>query len=107
MLDAAISPDGKRLAMVSNQGSSSFRLLLSDDDTGDFLLRARKRTQVRACKVVWRGDGQELLVVQADAGCGEDVGTLSRVADRQRSRNGEDLNAAGDDPAYQPLTLGG
>ena len=34
VLDAAVSPDGKRLALVSNQGSSSFRLWLADGPGG-------------------------------------------------------------------------
>ena len=43
MIDAALSPDGKRLAMVSNQGSSIFRLWIGDDPT-DFLLSSAKQT---------------------------------------------------------------
>ena len=75
VLDAAISPDGKRLALVSNQGSSFFQLWLADDPD-DFPLTSAKATPVRACKVAWRGDSQELIVVQADAGCAEQTGSL-------------------------------
>ena len=47
-------------------GLDAFQLWLADDPD-DFALRAAKRTPVRACKVSWRSDSQELLVVQADA----------------------------------------
>ena len=78
VLDAAISPDGKQLAVVSNQGSSFFKLFLTDARR----LQARGRakgTPIRACKVAWRGDSQELIVVQADAGCAEQTGALVAV----------------------------
>ena len=61
---------------------------------------------VRACKVAYRGDGQEVMVVQADAGCTEDVGTLVRLSVKDVKTHRE-LNAAGDDPQFQPLNLGG
>jgi dipeptidyl aminopeptidase/acylaminoacyl peptidase len=104
VLDAAISPDGESLALVSNQGSSFFRLWLAKK--GDFLMTSAKPTPARACKVAWRGDGQEVMVVQADAGCTEDVGALVRfnVTDVKSQR---ELNAAGDDPQFQPFNLGG
>jgi hypothetical protein len=105
MIDAAISPDGKQVAMISNQGASRFTLFLGDAKNG-FDLEKAKKTSVRACKVVWRSDGRELLVIQADAGCQEEVGTLARVQ-VGATREGETLNAAGNDPVYQPLALEG
>jgi hypothetical protein len=105
MLDATISPDGQQLAMVANEGASRFTLFLGDVKDG-FDLSKAKKTTVRACKVVWRSDGRELLVIQADAGCTEDVGTLARVAVGDL-RVAETLNASGDDPVYQPLTIEG
>jgi beta-lactam-binding protein with PASTA domain len=104
VLDAAISPDGQQLALVSNQGSSFFRLWLAKK--GDFLMTSAKPTPVRACKVTYRGDGQEVMVVQADAGCTEDVGALVRF-DVKDSKSQRELNAAGDDPQFQPFNLGG
>ena len=41
VLDAEVSPDGKRLALVSNLGSSAFRLWLADDPE-DFALLERQ-----------------------------------------------------------------
>lgn len=105
MLDATISPDGKQIAMISNQGVSRFTLFLGDAKNG-FDIKKAKKTSVRACKVVWRSDGRELLVIQADAGCREEVGALVRVP-AGSTREGETLNPAGNDPVYQPLSLEG
>ena len=58
VLDAAVSPDGKRLALVSNKGSSAFRLWLAENRE-DFLMTSAKPTPVRACKVSWRCDSKE------------------------------------------------
>jgi Tol biopolymer transport system component len=104
VIDAAISPDGKRLAMISNQGSSFFKLWLAPK--GDFALTSAKATSIRACKVTWRGDGQELLVVQSDALCQEDTGVLVRFAANNLNLHKE-LNALGDDPVFQPMQIGG
>jgi beta-lactam-binding protein with PASTA domain len=104
VLDAAISPDGKRLALATNLGTSAFRLALTE--AGDYKMKKAVKTAQRACKVAWRGDGKALLVVQGDASCSEDVASLVRV-DADATRNSRDLNASGDDGAFQPLTLGG
>ena len=93
-LDAALSPDGKQLAVVSNQGSSFFKLFLTEP--GDYKLEEREAARaIRACKVAWRGDSQELIVVQADAGCAEQTGTLSRLSPKAtRQRTGCGLQRA-------------
>ena len=104
VLDAAISPDGKQLAVVSNQGSSFFKLFLAAP--GDYKLEDARGTAVRACKVAWRGDSQELIVVQSDAGCAEQTGTLSRL-DPNNTRTQREVASTGDDPVYQPFVLGG
>ncbi len=102
--EAALSPDGKRLALIARTSSTPFRLVLAKP--GDFLLTKAKPTAVRACKLAWRPDGRDLVVVQADEVCSESVGTLSRlpVNDPKQLRQ---LNASGDNPVFQPLTLGG
>lgn len=105
MLDAVVSPDGRQIAMISNQGSSTFTLFIGEAKNG-FDIEKAKKTTVRACKVVWRSDGLELLVIQADAICSEDVGSLARVQ-AGATRELETLNARGDDPVYQPLTIEG
>ena len=70
MLDAEVSPNGKKLALVSNLGSSFYRLWLADDPE-DFALSSAKPTAVRACKVTWRGDSKDLLVSGLLEGAGE------------------------------------
>ncbi|WP_028067015.1 PASTA domain-containing protein [Solirubrobacter soli] len=105
VLDAEVSPDGKRLALVSNLGSSFYRLWLADDKE-DFALSSAKPTAVRACKVTWRGDSKELLVVTADAECREDVASVERIPAND-VRDKKELTPTGDDPSYQPLTIGG
>jgi Tol biopolymer transport system component len=105
VLDAAVSPDGKKLAVVANFGSGAFRLWIADDPK-DILLANATLTPVRACKVSWRGDSQELMVIQSDAVCGEEVGTLARVPVND-VRHPETINPSANDPSYQPVTLGG
>ena len=59
---------------------------------------------MRACKVSWRSDSKELLIVQGDALCQEDVAVVQRVP-IDDLRNPKELNVAGDDPSFQPLTV--
>ena len=47
VLDAAFSPDGKRLALVSNMGSSAFRLWLADN-TGEDFADVQRQADARA-----------------------------------------------------------
>ena len=103
MLDAVVSPDGTRMAFVSNQGGGPFQLYLGKPN--DFLLTSAKPTNVRACKLAWRSDGEALVVVQADEICRESVGSLVRLP----VKNPKDQNEVGfngDNPVFQPLTLG-
>jgi beta-lactam-binding protein with PASTA domain len=103
VLDAAISPDGTRLALVSNQGGGPFQLYLGKKN--DFLLTSAKPTTVRACKVAWRSDGEALVVVQADEDCQESVGSLVRLPLKNPKEQTE-VGFNGDNPVFQPLTLG-
>ena len=64
VIDFSISPDGKQMAAVANFDSDAFQLYLGKPK--DFLLTEAKPQVVRACKVAWRSDGLELVVVQAD-----------------------------------------
>ena len=57
----AFSPDGKRMALVSNIGSWDFHLYWS---RRDYSLPPPANVPVRACQVSWRSDGQELAVMQ-------------------------------------------
>jgi Tol biopolymer transport system component len=109
VIDAAFSPDNKKIALVSNIGSSAFRLSLTDN-TGkadDFLLTDASRKTTRACKVSWRSDSQAVIVVQGAADCSEEVATLATV-NPNTSRDERTLNANGNDPSFRPpLPSGG
>ena len=52
------------MAAVANFETDAFQLYLGKPK--DFLLTEAKPQGVRACKVAWRSDGLELVVVQAD-----------------------------------------
>jgi beta-lactam-binding protein with PASTA domain len=105
VVEAALSPDGKRLAVIAKTGDRPFELYLTKPN--DFFLTEARATRVRACKVNWRPDGRELVVVQADENCFESVGSLVRVQANNPTRGQDQVNALGDNPVFQPLELGG
>jgi len=102
--EAALSPDGKRLALIAKIGNGPFELVLAKP--GDFQLDKAKPTGVRACKLAWRPDSRALVIVQSDEVCDEEVGSLVSlpVSDPRKQ---QELNASGDNPAFEPLSLGG
>ena len=77
MRDLAISPDGKRLAVVANFGTPHFQLFLTKRN--DFRLEKARPQPVWACEVMWRGDSRELVVVQQGSTCQDPVGEILRV----------------------------
>jgi beta-lactam-binding protein with PASTA domain len=103
VIDEAISPDGKHVAAVANLDSPDFRLYLTVP--GDLRLTKAKALPVQACKIAWRADSQEIVIVQAGAACGEDTGQLSRI-DLADPTTAKALSADGDNPAFQPLVVG-
>ena len=103
MLDAEVSPDGKRLALISNQGSNAYQLWLADDPRG---LRAVER-QADA------GAGLQGDVARRQQGAVDRPGRCATARRTSPScselpvndlRNPKELNVAGDDPSFQPLT---
>jgi beta-lactam-binding protein with PASTA domain len=106
-IDAAISPDGKQMAIAANFGANFFRLYLTKP--GDFSLSAARATPQRACKIAWRGDSKEIVVQESGGGCNDDgstdTGQLTGIV--LPTLASKPLNASGDNPAFQPLTLGG
>ena len=64
VLDAAISPDGKRLAVVNLGANGRAELFVTKRN--DFKLAEAKKLGVRACKVIWRPDSVDLVIVQSD-----------------------------------------
>ena len=103
VLDAAISPEGKRMAIVSVGGNGLAELFLAKPD--DFLLQDAKPLGVRACKVIWRPDGKELVVVRADDCTGSPTGELIRLPP-DNPKDQRSLKLSGDNPVFQPLTTG-
>ena len=101
VLDAVISPDGKQMAVVRVGGDGRPELLLAKPD--DFLLQSDpKPLGVRACKVIWRPDGQELVVVRADDCFASATGELIRLpVDNPKQQ--VSLKLTGDNPIFQPL----
>ena len=101
----AVGSDGKKLAVAANFKSASFRLWLGDDPK-DFALASSTQTAVPACKLAWRGDSKELAVIDQGANCSQPIGTLERVPVND-VRSTKVINPSANDPAYQPVTLGG
>jgi hypothetical protein len=102
VLDAAISPDGERMAVVNVGANGRAELLLVK--RGDFELADPEELGVRACKVIWRPDGQELLVVRSDDCFNSPTGDLVRVPIDDPSRQVQ-LKVGGDNPVFQPLSV--
>jgi hypothetical protein len=105
VLEAAISPDGERLAAIANLDTRVPRLYVTE--ARDLRLRdADPVPNVRACKLAWRADSRELVIVDLGAGCTDGTGQLSRldVGDPTRA---VPLGAAGDNPSFQPRKLPG
>jgi Tol biopolymer transport system component len=103
VIDLSISPDGKRMAAVANFDTDAFQLYLGKPK--DFPLAEAKPQNVRACKVAWRSDNLELVVVQADELCQEDNGQLARMPVGRPTKQ-QSLGFSGDNPVFQPLSLG-
>ena len=101
VLDAAFSPDGKRMAVVANfDRPDMFQVSLTVP--GDYSLAKAEPLPVIGCKVAWRPDSRELVVVRSD-NCDRLVtGELRRVP-ISRPRDQESLDLSGDNPAFQPL----
>jgi hypothetical protein len=103
VLAAAVSPDGKRMAVARIGNSGRPEVVMAK--RGDFPLADAKRLGVIGCKVLWRPDGERLVVVQSDD-CNAATGELVQfpVDDPQSLRS---LNLSGDNPVFQPLSTAG
>jgi beta-lactam-binding protein with PASTA domain len=101
----AFSPDGKRMALVSNLGSSDFHLYVVP--AGMFSPTPAQMLPVRACQVAWRSDGQELAVMQPDGLCGPTAtGTVVGI-DLSNPRTPTTLATQAAHPQWQPVANGG
>jgi beta-lactam-binding protein with PASTA domain len=103
--DAALSPDGKTLAVAAHTAEDRpYELYFTKPDNIE--LTNAKSTTVRACKIAWQPDDRAVIAVQADETCFEDVGTLVTVPVKD-PKNFEGLKANGDNPVFLPLVPGG
>ncbi len=100
--DAAISPDGKRLAAVANLDTPAFQLYLTTP--GDIELRA-KPLPVPACKVMWI-DSENLALVKLGETCDQSDGEIVRINVKNPTET-KPVAAPGDNPAFQPLAAAG
>ena len=101
----AFSPDGKRMALVSNLGSSDFHLYVVP--AGTFSPSPAQQLPVRACQVAWRSDGQELAVMQPDGLCSPTAtGTVVGI-DLSNPRTPTTLATRAAHPQWQPVANGG
>ena len=99
VIAAAFSPDGERLAAVSNLASDNYQVLLTDAD--DVALAEAQPTEAGACDLTWRPDGLELAVVQSDAACADPVGKVVRFLVTAPTKT-TPVIARGRNPAYRP-----
>jgi hypothetical protein len=99
VLDAAFAPDGKRMAVAQLGANGRTELFMAK--RGDFLLQDAEPLGVRACKVIWRPDGEELVVVQADDCLSAATGDLIRFPADDPSAQ-QQLKLGGDNPVFQP-----
>jgi dipeptidyl aminopeptidase/acylaminoacyl peptidase len=104
VFEAAISPDGRRLAAVANLDTDELRLYVTS--ARDLRLRDAEPLPIRACKVAWRADSRELVVADLGARCADATGQLLRV-DAADPTRAVPLDAAGDNPSFQPRKLPG
>jgi beta-lactam-binding protein with PASTA domain len=101
----AFSPDGKRMALVSNIGSTDFHLYVAP--VGNYSPTSSEQLPVRACQVSWRSDGQELAVMQPDGLCSPTAtGTLVGI-DLSDPRRPTTLATHAAHPSWQPVPSGG
>jgi hypothetical protein len=87
---------------VSNIGSPFFQLYIGKP--GDFFLSKAKATKVPACKVTWRTDSKELVVIHADEVCSQEVGSVVRLP-VNNPQDQTELAPRGDNPTFQPLPI--
>lgn len=98
---AVYSPDGERLAFVSNLDTPDFRVGITA--AGDVKLEDSRTLQwVPGCDVAWRSDSAELAVVQSGATCTRRIGRIVRVKPKQQ-QTVVTLVLSGQHPSWEPL----
>jgi beta-lactam-binding protein with PASTA domain len=101
---AAFSPDGKKIALVSNVGATDFSLYIAK--AGNFTPQPADQLPVRACQISWRSDGQQLAVMQPNGLCTPNAtGTIVAI-DPANPRNPTTLATNAAHPAWEPVPGG-
>jgi beta-lactam-binding protein with PASTA domain len=103
VVDAAFSPDGKTVAVAQLGKDGRSELVFAKPD--DLLLTDAKPQDVPACKAIWRPDGLQLVVVQADDCFASETGELVRISAGNPQQDQQSLQLNGDNPVFQPLTI--
>jgi beta-lactam-binding protein with PASTA domain len=101
----AFSPNGKRMALVSNIGSSDFHLYVVS--AGRFSPKPAQQLPVRACQVSWRPDGRVLAVMQPDGLCGPTATGTVVGLDLANPRRPTIMATKAAHPQWQPVANGG
>ncbi len=103
VLAGAVSPDGRRLAVLADTTGGRFRLLLTGPT--DLMLQHAKVTSVAGCALAWRSDGLELAVVVAgDPACATPTGPIFGLS-VVKPESLKMIALKGRDPAWQPVSL--
>jgi beta-lactam-binding protein with PASTA domain len=101
----AFSPDGKHMALVSNEAGDDYHLYIVK--AGNFNLTPAQELPVRACQISWRSDSQELAVMQPNGPC-EPLATGAIIGvDLSNPRTSTTLATNGAHPAWQPVSASG
>jgi beta-lactam-binding protein with PASTA domain len=106
---ASFSPDGKKLALVSNLKTERKRFVVWSMPTGKFKGLKEPTSALAGCDVDWRPDRLEWLVVRSADNCasgGRGLIVRFTLADRSLHTIGEKPHLLrGRHPAYQPINL--
>ncbi|HEX3978684.1 MAG TPA: PASTA domain-containing protein [Solirubrobacteraceae bacterium] len=100
----AISPDGKKMALVAGSSNAGFNLFIVKPN--DFNPTQQDELPVTACQISWRSDGQELAVMQPNGLCTPAAAGKILGVDLSNPENLTTLAPLGAHPAWQPV-LGG
>ena len=102
----AVSPNGKKMALVSNIGTGN-NFFLYIVPAGNFQPNASQQLPVSACQVSWRSDSQEVAVMQPNGMCTSTaLGTISAIS-LANPLSPRTLTSLGAHPAWEPVPTGG
>ncbi|MBA3746503.1 MAG: PASTA domain-containing protein, partial [Solirubrobacterales bacterium] len=103
VFDAALSPDGQRLAAVANLDTPVPQLYVTE--ATDIELKKAKPLPIGGCKVVWL-DNRILALVDLGNDCNGNIGKIFRINVDDPTKQ-TPIAPGGDNPTFQPLSTGG